>query len=82
MSPSAKELGLSIGNVGILHPYGKKKLNEHFNLGAKTGNRVLIVEPARTACLPRKGQLVGRLEKTEVDFAFSSDWKLFYKSSK
>ena len=77
MSPSAKELGLGIGDTGILHSSGKDKLNNHYVLGAEVGDKVLIVDPKKTNCLPKTGGLVGRLVKNETDFVFPPDWDLF-----
>jgi len=81
MSPSAKELGLNIGDEGALHLDGKERLNELYDLGAEVGDGVLIVDSGKTACLPKPGQLVGRLEKTRADFVFSPDWDLFSEPS-
>lgn len=77
MSPSAKELGLGIGDTGTLHLEGKNKLNDCYALGAEEGDEVLIVEPKRTNCLPKTGWLVGRLVGKEVDFVLHPDWDLF-----
>ena len=63
MSPWAKELGLGIGDTGILHLEGRDKLNNHYALGAEEGDKVLIVDPKKTGCLPKSGRLVGRLVK-------------------
>ncbi len=77
MSPSAKELGLGIGDTEALHLGGKDKLNDCYALGAEVGNEVLIVDPKKTGCLPKPGWLVGRLVGKEVDFVFHPDWDLF-----
>jgi hypothetical protein len=82
MSPSAKELGLEIGDTGILHSSGKDKLNNHYVLGAEVGDKVLIVDPKKTNCLPKPGGLVGRLVKNETDFVLPPDWDLFLDPSK
>lgn len=80
MSPSAKELGLGIGDMGTLHLEGRDKLNNLYALGANVGDEVLIVDPTKTGCLPRPGRLVGRLEKTGVDFVFPDSLDLFEPS--
>lgn len=79
MSPSTKELGLGIGDTGILHLEGGDKLNDHYSLGAQAGDEVLIVDPKRTSCLPKPGRLVGRLVKNGTDFVLPPDWDLFLK---
>lgn len=79
MSPSAKELDLEIGDTATVHRRGSKKLNDFYNLGSEEGGEVLIVDPEKTGCRLKPGQLVGRLEKTGVDFVLDPDWDLFLK---
>lgn len=82
MSPSAKELGLGIGDTGTLHLEGRNKLNDHYALGANVGDEVLIVDPTKTGCLPKPGWLVGRLVEKDVDVVLHTDWDLFFRPSK
>lgn len=72
---------MGIGDIAPLHQGGSEKLNSLYNLGAKEGDKMVIVDPGKTGCRPKPGRLVGRLAKTGVDFALDPDWDLFLKPS-
>lgn len=75
-------MNLEIGDTVPLHRGGSEKLNDCYNLGAEEGGEILIVDPEKTGCWQKPGQLVGRLKKTGVDFVLDPDWDLFLKPSK